>query len=179
VDYLTFVRYFIQLIPPLATAAVEANNHELGDHLAKNETRHVFLENDEENMVKELKKLAEAYNKGGSQAWKDMALQAQKGATERSSKHSAVFHSDEALRFYLAVLRLGEPFHQLPCMKLNWAESTFRGVHGGVSEHRGVSMLNRLTDGILAVKSHYSPPEPNVRGHILPTAFSFPALGSY
>jgi predicted nucleotide-binding protein (sugar kinase/HSP70/actin superfamily) len=111
--------------------------------LARNQAIHIYKETAEERMVSKFKTLITA--KQDSQEAYNAALKTlQERATDTNSRHSAVFQSNDAIEFYRTLLELGEPYHQMPCIEVKWAQDVFQGVYGGVSLHFVARILSPL-----------------------------------
>jgi hypothetical protein len=109
--------------------------------LARNQAIHIYKETVEERMVSKFKTLITV--KQDSQEAYNVALKMlQERATDTNNHHSAVFQSDDALEFYRMLLELGEPYHQMLCIEVKWAQDIFQGVYGGVSLHFVAQILS-------------------------------------
>jgi hypothetical protein len=119
---------------------VDRNRAELGQYLAQNLILHIFKETADEGMMKNMQNLLVA-KQDGDNVVKEMKAKIAAQAKKSNSQNSGVYHSNDAMEFYLSLLALGDAFHTMPCLSLKWAEATFRGQYGGVGQLLSPSTL--------------------------------------
>lgn len=111
-------------------APLLADGIELAQYLSRNETKHVYMETDEERVIMEIQLLATLPEEKREQRLKELRS---RGASKKANPLVTIVNSDSAFKATELLVNHSSYFLDMPEMNVKWLHSQLCGIHGGVS----------------------------------------------
>lgn len=127
-------------------ACIQKGGLRLAQHLSRNETKHVYMETEEERMLMEIQYLATLDDQ--KRTAKMAELRSAASVRKKANKLLAILNSDPAFHAVEQLVHRGGHFMEMPEMNVRWLQGHLCGPHGGVGSLRWLTL--RLTFSFLS-----------------------------
>jgi len=104
---------------------------ELAQHLSRNETKHVYMETEEERVIMEIQYMVTLDNQKRTARLTELRSAA--GVRKKADKLVAIFNSNSAFHAVEQLVQYGGHFMEMPEMNVRWLQGHLCGPYGGVS----------------------------------------------
>ncbi|KAI6025512.1 hypothetical protein EDC04DRAFT_237837 [Pisolithus marmoratus] len=102
----------------------------LAQHLSRNETKHVYMETDEERVIMEIQYMATLDQE--KRAARLVELRSSTGIRKKANKLVAILNSNTAFHAIEQLVQRGAHFMEMPEMNMHWLHAHLCGTYGGL-----------------------------------------------
>jgi len=103
----------------------------LAQYLSRNETKHVYMETEEEKVIMEIQYMSTLDEKKRSARLTE--LRTTTGIRKKANKFVAILNSNPAFQAVELLVQHGGHFMEMPEMNVRWLHGQLCGTYGGVS----------------------------------------------
>lgn len=116
-------------------ATLLAEGIELAQYLSRNETKHVYMQTDEERVIMEFQYLASLADSQRDLRLKELRAN---NTSKKADPLVGIITSERAFKSTTMLVKYSEHFLEMPEIGIRWLHSNLCGLHGGV----GVFLFN-------------------------------------
>jgi len=109
---------------------IQRSDLKLAQHLSRNETKHVYMETEEERVIMEIQYMATLDDQ--KRAVRMAELRSAAAARKKANKLLAIFNSNSAFHAVEQLVQHGGHFMEMPEMNVRWLQGQLCGPCGGV-----------------------------------------------
>lgn len=119
-------------------ATLLANGIQLAQHLSRNETKHVYMQTDEEQIIMEIQLLATLPSTKREERLKQLRSS---NSSKKAIPLVGVVNSEAAFKSTEILVNCSSHFLDMPELNIKWLHRELCGLHGGVCQFHFVIML--------------------------------------